>query len=136
MKEVAGEAEWLREQRAQRGWTAADVAKIAMEQADRAGFPLKLTQQAVSAFENGKLKTIPGWLGWVRNAVGGSQAEAPRSGAQAIQMTVLLPSEDALTTMFRAMLRILPEDATEDERAQILARRLPAALSQLRDLAP
>ncbi|UYY78426.1 hypothetical protein [Sphingomonas sp. R1] len=49
-------------------------------------------------------------------------------------MQVALPSEDALTTMFEALLHIVPADATEAERARILARRLPAALSQLRDL--
>ncbi|PVX30949.1 helix-turn-helix domain-containing protein [Sphingomonas pokkalii] len=60
----------------------------------------------------------------------------PERPVQFVTMQVALPSEDALAAMFRAMLRILPENATEDERAQILARRLPAALSQLRDLAP
>lgn len=60
----------------------------------------------------------------------------PERPVQFVTMQVALPSEEALATMFQAMLRIVPEDATEDERAQILARRLPAALSQLRDLAP
>jgi hypothetical protein len=51
-------------------------------------------------------------------------------------MQVALPPERALARMFEALLRMMPEDADLDERALLLARRLPVGLSQLRDLMP
>lgn len=53
-----------------------------------------------------------------------------------IMMEVVLPPEQALARMFEGLLRMMPDDATLDERAQLLARRLPIGLSQLRDLLP
>lgn len=83
------------------------------------------------------LRTSPGFLlGETDDPAPDAPIIEPERPIQFVTMQVALPSEDALAAMFRAMLRILPENATEDERAQILARRLPAALSQLRDLAP
>ncbi|WP_084445304.1 helix-turn-helix domain-containing protein [Sphingomonas sp. TDK1] len=83
------------------------------------------------------LRTSPAYLmGETDDPAPDAPYVEPERPVQFVTMQVALPSEEALATMFRAMLRILPENATEDERAQILARRLPAALSQLRDLAP
>lgn len=53
-----------------------------------------------------------------------------------IMLEVVLPPEQALARMFEGLLRMMPDDATLDERAQLLARRLPIGLSQLRDLLP
>ncbi|MET3723465.1 helix-turn-helix domain-containing protein [Sphingomonas trueperi] len=83
------------------------------------------------------LRTSPAYLtGETEDPAPDAPIMEPERPLQFVTMQVALPSEEALATMFRAMLRIVPENATEDERAQILARRLPAALSQLRDLAP
>ncbi len=51
-------------------------------------------------------------------------------------LEVVLPPENALAKMFEALLRMMPDDADLDERALLLARRLPIGLSQLRDLIP
>jgi transcriptional regulator with XRE-family HTH domain len=53
-----------------------------------------------------------------------------------VTMQVALPSEAALTRMFLGMLKTSRSAKTEDEQAQLLAKRLPIALSQLRDLLP
>lgn len=81
------------------------------------------------------LRTSPAYLiGETEDPAPDAPIIEPDLPIQFVTMQVALPSEDALATMFHAMLQIVPEDATEVERARILARRLPAALSQLRDL--
>jgi hypothetical protein len=50
-------------------------------------------------------------------------------------MKVALPSEAALSDMFRGMLALVPDGATKDEAAAILARRLPAGLASIGPLA-
>ena len=52
-----------------------------------------------------------------------------------ISMPVALPSEVALRDMFRSLLVLVPEGATKDEAADILARRLPAGLAACGPLA-
>lgn len=59
---------------------------------------------------------------------------APRY--QALTLQVLLPSEAALARMFEGILRVMPEGASLDAQALLLAKRLPIGLSQLRDLLP
>lgn len=51
-------------------------------------------------------------------------------------MAVALPSQHALARMFDAMLEALPPEARRDEQADLMARWLPTALAQLRDLLP
>jgi transcriptional regulator with XRE-family HTH domain len=81
------------------------------------------------------LRTSPAYLiGETEDPAPDAPIVEPELPIQFVTMQVALPSEDALTTMFEAMLQIVPADSTEAERARILARRLPAALSQLRDL--
>jgi transcriptional regulator with XRE-family HTH domain len=81
------------------------------------------------------LRTSPSFLlGETDDPAPDAPIVEPELTVQFVTMQVALPSEDALTVMFEAMLHIVPADATEAERARILARRLPAALSQLRDL--
>lgn len=48
-----------------------------------------------------------------------------------VDMKVALPSEAALTEMFRSLLALVPEEATRDVAAQILAQRLPAGFAAI-----
>lgn len=52
-----------------------------------------------------------------------------------ISLPVALPSEVALRDMFRSLLVLVPEGATKDEAAAILARRLPSGLAAIGPLA-
>jgi len=49
---------------------------------------------------------------------------------------VALPSEAALRDMFRSILVLVPKDATQDEAADILAKRLPAGFAAIGPLMP
>lgn len=135
MKDLDRQTSWLREQRQRRGWTAADVARIAVDEAASAGFELKLTQQAVSAFENGNLKSVPRWLRWVRQAVGDIAAQTSEP-VHHVTMRVALPSEAALARMFEGLLASLDLTRPNHEIAQLLARRLPIGFEQLQHLLP
>ncbi len=53
-----------------------------------------------------------------------------------LMMHVALPSEDALTQMFAALLALERPEDTRDERARFLAQLLPAALAQLQAQIP
>lgn len=57
--------------------------------------------------------------------------EAARPTVQYVAMQVALPSEVALRDMFRSLLVLVPEGASKDEAAEILARRLPAGLAAI-----
>jgi len=59
----------------------------------------------------------------------------PITPTQVIQMGVLLPNEAALRDMFRSILVLVPEKASKDEAAAILARRLPSGLASIGPLA-
>ncbi len=63
------------------------------------------------------------------------EIEAARPTTQFVSMTVALPSEAALRDMFRSILVLVPEGASKDEAADILARRLPAGLASIGPLA-
>ncbi len=63
------------------------------------------------------------------------EIEAQRSALQWISLPVALPSEAALRDMFRSLLVLVPEGATKDEAAEILARRLPSGLAAIGPLA-
>lgn len=62
-------------------------------------------------------------------AAPGATPEAPK--LQVLMMPMVLPSEDALTEMFSALLSIEQPGETLDERARFLAQLLPASLAQL-----
>ena len=51
------------------GWSTPTIAEKAKEFAELVDHPLKLSQQSVSAFENGKVKNTPRWLGFVQLAM-------------------------------------------------------------------
>lgn len=55
--------------------------------------------------------------------------EAARPTVQYVPLQVALPSEAALREMFRSLLVLVPEDATRDETAEILARWLPSGFA-------
>ncbi|WP_287002951.1 XRE family transcriptional regulator [Sphingobium sp.] len=57
------------------------------------------------------------------------EIEAQRPAFVSITLPVILPSEVALRDMFRSLLVLVPEGATKDEAAAILARRLPTGLA-------
>lgn len=56
--------------------------------------------------------------------------------AQYVSVSMLFPSEVALTDMFETLLSIVPQDATRREAAQILARLLPAGFAAIGPVAP
>ena len=83
-----------------------------------------------------ELGTTPAYLtGEIDDPDAGAPPPQPARPAR-IMLEVGLPPENALAKMFEALLRMMPDDADLDERALLLARRLPIGLSQLRDLIP
>jgi transcriptional regulator with XRE-family HTH domain len=58
------------------------------------------------------------------------------SSVRHLMMHVALPSEDALTEMFEALLELERPEDTKAERARLLAQLLPAALAQLQSRIP
>lgn len=61
---------WLREMREYIGWSTTQTAEHAREAASELNDDIRVSQQAVSAFENGKHKTTPRWLGYAQSAMG------------------------------------------------------------------
>ena len=59
------------------------------------------------------------------------QIEAQKPTQLCITLPVVLPSEAALRDMFRSLLVLIPEGATKDEAAEILAQRLPSGLASI-----
>jgi hypothetical protein len=55
--------------------------------------------------------------------------EAARPSVQYVQLQVALPSEAALREMFAKLLVLVPEQASRDETAEILARWLPSGFA-------
>jgi len=66
---------WLVEMRGHLGWSTTEAADHARRAAADRHEELKVSQQAVSAFENGKLKSTPRWLGYVQIAMNQYLAE-------------------------------------------------------------
>jgi hypothetical protein len=57
--------------------------------------------------------------------------EASRPQVQFVSLQLALPSEAALRDMFRSLLVLVPEGASMDEAAEILARRLPSGIAAI-----
>ncbi|WP_288804082.1 XRE family transcriptional regulator [uncultured Novosphingobium sp.] len=55
--------------------------------------------------------------------------ESARPAVQYVSLQVALPSEAALRDMFRSLLVLVPDGATKDETAEILARWLPSGFA-------
>ncbi|HEV7287706.1 helix-turn-helix domain-containing protein [Sphingomonas sp.] len=111
---------------------------------------LGVSQQAVGKLIHGEtrntskliqlariLETTPAYLeGEVDDPAEGYVAPPPPP-IQFVTMQVALPSEAALARMFEGLLRPVDhQNLGAAELAQILARRLPTGLAQLRDLLP
>lgn len=68
-KDLDYNAAWLREMRQSIGWSTTETANRAREEAREHGDAIKLSQQLVSKFENGRLKSTPRWLAYVQVAM-------------------------------------------------------------------
>lgn len=74
--DAASFAEWMKTERAKRGWSTTFLANVARSIAQREGSNFKLTQQSVSGFEQGNAQRIPEWLRFVRMAF--EEGEPPK----------------------------------------------------------
>lgn len=63
-------AEWMRSERLEKGWSTSQLAEFARQFAREDGDTIKLTQQSISTFEQGKAKKLPSWFRYVRLALG------------------------------------------------------------------
>ncbi|MDR6144975.1 transcriptional regulator with XRE-family HTH domain [Sphingomonas sp. SORGH_AS870] len=138
MDDVTSKAAWLKAARDERGWSAATLARAIVETAASRGVEVNLTQQAVSYFENGHGKTVPPWFRWAEALLNDQDAFPPPAPTASnmlwVDVTIPLGSEEALTLMFEGMLAGLDLKASRAANARLLARKLPIALSGLRDL--
>jgi phage repressor protein C with HTH and peptisase S24 domain len=85
--DVAETAKWVRAERERRGWSTTQLADRAREFAAREGLQIKLTQQSISAFEQGDAKRVPVWMRHVRMAF-----DSDHSGPQLARVDV--PGEE------------------------------------------
>lgn len=127
----------------------AEAMKNADEDQSSLARAIGITQGAISKILQGKtansrhLPRIALHLGvslsWLLGQTSEPNANLPTPEPAPINfvtMQVALPSEAALARMFLGMLKTSRSSKTEDELALLLAKRLPIALSQLRDLLP
>lgn len=135
---MSEKAKWLKATRKERGWSAETLAQAIMETAASRGADIALTQQTVSNFENGRVKSVPPWFRWAEAILTG-RTDYPDpvvtgSPILTVNLTIPLGSEEALTAMFVGLLAGLDPKAPQVDNARLLARKLPIALSGLRDL--
>lgn len=83
-----------------------------------------------------ELATTPGYLTGEIDDPSIDAPPPPPAAHVRIMMEVNLPPEEALALMFEGLLEGIDAEASQAERALLLARRLPIGLSQLRDLRP
>lgn len=131
-------ANWLKAARKERGWSADTLAKFVTSIASARGVDLAISQQAVSFFENGRVKNVPPWFKWAEAILLDRQDLPPPPPTPPSVLTVNLPiplgTVDALTAMFEGLLAGLDRDAPRASQARLLAQKLPIALSSLQDL--
>lgn len=83
------------------------------------------------------LDTTPAYLtGETDNPDENAPPPPPAPIIHHVMMAVALPSEAALARMFLGLLKTSKSAQSMDEQALLLAKRLPNALSQLRDMIP
>lgn len=83
-----------------------------------------------------ELQTTPAYLtGETDNPDEGAPPPPPPQPVR-VMMEVVLPPEAALTEMFEALLDGIDPQASQVERARLLAKRLPIGLSRLKELRP
>lgn len=110
----------LKQLREKRGWKALDLAgKIRDASLASGGVEHPLTQQAVSKFENGGLKSIPRWYDLALRLLG-----EPALPDEPPLRTVdgVLVSEDLLTQALAAVLSRVPKSGWTAREAPLLAR--------------
>lgn len=78
-----------------------------------------------------ELETTPAYLTGETDDPDLNAPPPPAPAPRPIMMAVTLPSEDALTVMFKALLAGIDRSLGEDVQARLLARRLPIGLEQL-----
>ena len=135
---MSEKAKWLKATRKGRGWSAGTLAQAALDLASSKGVKLTLTQQTVSYFENGHVKSVPLWFQWAEAVLTDRQDLPEVLPSPPPILTVNLPiplgTEEALTAMFVGMMAGLDPNAPAVDNARLLARKLPIALAGLRDL--
>lgn len=127
----------------------ADAMRQAGEDQSSLARAIGITQGAISKILQGKtansrhLPRIAHHLGaslpWLLGETDDPEADQPAPTVPVVHfvtMQVALPSERALARMFEGLLRSMDLSAPVDVQAQLLAKRLPIGLSQLRDLLP
>lgn len=82
------------------------------------------------------METTPAYLAGEIDDPSLSAPPPPKIGHMHVLMRVELPSERALTSMFRGLIRGIDLSLSEDEIARLLAQRLPIGLAQLEDVLP
>lgn len=148
---------WVRNERKRINWTAARLADEAKQVAARHGVKLNLQQQSISLFENGKIKSIPLWLNYVKAALleqakladfvvskpsltkeekklKFSTDTTSEDDEKKIIYKEILPSEDKLKNLFLSLLVPLDVDFSDSwslkqNIASSLAKKFPVALS-------
>ncbi|MDX5949532.1 hypothetical protein [Zymomonas mobilis] len=149
---------WIRNERKRINWTAAKLADEAKQVAARHGVKLNLQQQSISLFENGKIKSIPLWLNYVKAALleqtklsdfvvskpsvtkeekklnFSDEIISEDDDKNRIVYKDILPSEDKLKDLFLSLL--VPLDVNFSDSwslkqniASSLAKKFPVALS-------
>lgn len=106
----------------------------------KAALPIDLTRQIAVVLQKygvdpAEVMKLAG-LSEVEAEPEGQQIEKAKPTAQYVSVSMLFPSEAALTDMFESLLAIVPKDATRYEAAQILARLLPAGFAAIGPVAP
>lgn len=138
MDELSEKARWLKATRKARGWSAETLAQATLSLAAAKGVKLTLTQQTVSFFENGRVKSVPLWFQWAEAVLTDRQdlPEVLPSPPPVLTVNIPIPlgTEEALTAMFVGLLAGLDPKAPQVDNARLLARKLPIALSRLQDL--
>lgn len=81
-------AQWLRDMRAYLGWSTSETAEYAREAASELQDSIRISQQLVSAFENGKLKSTPRWLGYIQVAMSHYIADRTMDPGKLWQLTL------------------------------------------------
>lgn len=77
-------ASWLRKERESRSLSTTDLALRAKGMAAEAGDEIKLSQQLISQFEQGRSKRLPHWLRYVASAFDAFDNEAGRQNHDAL----------------------------------------------------
>lgn len=72
-------AQAIKSERMRLGWSTGELAKRARQLAGKSGYDIALSQQTISAFEQGNAKRIPSWAKYVIDALGNNMIDPDRS---------------------------------------------------------